>query len=129
MELLIPGLILVALMVYASTRIKRSAARAFEAEQIAGDGFTLVKPDGFLHRINDDSEYAFEAYSKEFGSGAADDVRAATAVALVRNTNVDDAATAERTRLSTVNQSEMFELAGAHCMLLTGDLVRDGHAF
>ena len=32
MELLIPGLILVALMVYASTKIKKAAAAAFEPE-------------------------------------------------------------------------------------------------
>jgi hypothetical protein len=34
MEILIPGLILVALMVYVSTRIKRAAARAFEPENV-----------------------------------------------------------------------------------------------
>jgi hypothetical protein len=68
MEILIVGVILVALMAYVSTRIKRSAAEAFERERIETDDFTLVKPDGFLHPLNSDSvDYAFEAYSKEFG--------------------------------------------------------------
>lgn len=66
MELLIPGLILVALMVYASTRIKRSAARAFEAETVETDEFIIQKAEGFLHNLNGDPKYLFEAYSKEF---------------------------------------------------------------
>src|SRR5262249_24498312 len=78
MELLIPGLILVALMVYASTRIKRRAAQAFEQETIGTDEFTLVKPEGFLHLISGDPAYAFQAYSKEFGAEDASDRRRAT---------------------------------------------------
>jgi hypothetical protein len=66
MEILIPGLILVALMVYASTRIKKRAAEAFEPETIETDRYTLQKPDGFLHVI-DSPEHDFEAYSKESG--------------------------------------------------------------
>ena len=82
MELLIPGLVLVALMVWASTRIKRSAARAFEAEHIDGEGFSIDKPEGFLQKLDDSSEFVFEAYSKEFGRGVAGDLRAATAVVM-----------------------------------------------
>ncbi len=89
MELAIPGLILVALMVWASTRIKRSAARAFEAEHIEGDGFSLDKPEGFLQKLNDRSEYVFEAYSKEYGRGTAENARAATAVVAVNDENLD----------------------------------------
>src|SRR5688572_5270267 len=66
MEILVPGLILVALMVYASTRIKKRAAEAFETERIETDDFTLQKPDGFLHVIGD-TDHAFSAYSKDFG--------------------------------------------------------------
>lgn len=84
MELLIPGLILVALMVYASTRIKRSAARAFEAETIETDGFIIQKPDGFLNVINGDPEFAFEAYSKDFGGKGSENIRLATANVVVK---------------------------------------------
>jgi hypothetical protein len=79
MELLIPGLILVALMVYASTRIKRSAAQAFEPETVETDAFSINKPEGFLNVINGDPQYAFEAYSKTFEEENGRDVRAATA--------------------------------------------------
>lgn len=75
MELLIPGLILVALMVYASTRIKRSAAAAFEPETIETDEFYIEKPDGMLHVLNGDPAKAFESYSKEYGKGAQDNIR------------------------------------------------------
>jgi hypothetical protein len=78
MELLIPGLILVALMVYASTRIKRSAAAAFEPETIETDDFIIQKPEGFLNVIGGDPQYAFEAYSKDFGVDA-DKTKLATA--------------------------------------------------
>lgn len=78
MEILILGLILVALMVYASTRIKRSAAQAFEQEPIETDEFTLIKPAGFLHLINGDPAYKFQAYSKEFGTENASNRRQAT---------------------------------------------------
>lgn len=67
MELLIPGLILVALMVYASTRIKKTAAAAFDAESVETDAFTIDKPEGFLNVINGRPELEFEAYSRDFG--------------------------------------------------------------
>ena len=69
MEILILGVLLVALMVYVSTRIKKSAAQAFEAETIDAGEFTIVKPEGFLNPIDDKSAFAFEAYSKDFGKG------------------------------------------------------------
>lgn len=91
MELLIPGLILVALMVYASTKIKKNAAAAFERESIETQEFSIVKPAGFLHLLNNDSEYAFEAYSKEFGQDHAEHVRQATAdVQILAGTGPDD---------------------------------------
>ncbi|HEY8563598.1 MAG TPA: hypothetical protein VIL74_24680 [Pyrinomonadaceae bacterium] len=67
MEILIIGGLVVALMVYASTRIKRSAAAAFEEETIETDEFALVKPEGFLSPVDNDDYLAFYAYSKEFG--------------------------------------------------------------
>ena len=79
MELLIPGLILVALMVYASTRIKKTAAAAFEAETIETDDFIIQKPDGFLNKINRDEQFEFEAYSKEYGGTGAENFRQGTA--------------------------------------------------
>ena len=79
MELLIPGLILVALMVYASTKIKKTAAMAFEAETVETDKFRVEKPEGFLNVLNLDSMLEFEAYSKEYGEGDAKGTRAARA--------------------------------------------------
>lgn len=79
MELLILGLILVAVMVYASTRIKKTAATAFEPETIETDDFVIQKPDGFLNKLNGDLQFAFEAYSKEFGGPGAENFRQGTA--------------------------------------------------
>lgn len=55
------------IMIVVSTRIKKSAARAFEREIIETADFKVVKPEGLMHPIRDASEYEFEAYSKDFG--------------------------------------------------------------
>lgn len=67
MELLIPGLLLVAFMIYASTKIKRIAAEAFDPEVIETDAFMIEKPEEFLNVINHDPKLELEAYSREFG--------------------------------------------------------------
>jgi hypothetical protein len=128
MELLIPGLILVALMVYASTRIKRAAARAYERETIANPDFVLVKPEGMLHRV--DSRYAFEAFSREFGNEPAEDVRAATAVVEIREAQTLEAVVrAEKALLATVEAERMFELDGSRAASIAGTAESDGHCF
>jgi hypothetical protein len=66
--IIIIGLIIVALMVYTSTRIKRTAAAAFEPETIETDEFIIQKPEGFLHNLNARPGNIFEAYSKEFST-------------------------------------------------------------
>ncbi len=92
MELLIPGLILVALMVYASTRIKKSAAAAFDAETIETEDFIINKPEGFLTVLNGDQRYAFESYSKEFGGEGAENFRKATAcLRIIEASSIDRA--------------------------------------
>lgn len=89
MELLIPGLLLVAFMVWASTRIKKNAAAAFDAESIETDEFSIQKPEGFLHNLNGDPKYIFEAYSKEL-SKVNDKFRIGTAtITRIENTTLD----------------------------------------
>jgi hypothetical protein len=77
MELLIPGLILVALMVWASTRIKKRAAEAFDAERIETDSYSIEKPEGFLHVVADE-EHEFSAYSRDFRKDENAAIRQAT---------------------------------------------------
>lgn len=54
-------------MVIVSTKIKRAAARAYDRETIDKEDFRLEKPNGFLYPLNSDSEFEFEAYSKNYG--------------------------------------------------------------
>lgn len=86
MEILIPGLALVALMVYVSTRIKRSAAKAFDEEIVETDEFTITKPEG-LFIPTDATDLAFAAYSKDFGTGEAGSVRQVTTELRVHDGN------------------------------------------
>ena len=89
MELLIPGLILVALMVWASTKIKKTAADAFEAESVETDAYSLQKPEGFLHVIGDES-HEFMAYSRDFGKGDRAGNRQATIeIDIIPNADLD----------------------------------------
>lgn len=75
MEIFFAGLILVALMVYASTKIKKTAAAAYEPEIIEAEDFRLVKPEGYINPIKENSRFAFEAYTKDFGFEEAKDFR------------------------------------------------------
>jgi len=129
MEIFIIGLIIVALMVWASTKIKRKAAQAFDAEEIHADGFTLTKPEGFLNRIYETGDKLFDAYSKDFGTGDNDNVRAATAVVYETDEPITEAASLEQSRLMKSDRSEMFELGGSHCIIVTGNSERDGRAY
>ncbi|NOT48864.1 MAG: hypothetical protein HOP17_14085 [Acidobacteria bacterium] len=79
MEILIPGLILVGFMIWASTRIKRNAAKAFEREEIETQGFSITKPEGFLAPVDPPDGLLFSAHSKDFGSEEAERIRCASA--------------------------------------------------
>lgn len=123
MELLIPGLLLVGFMVWASTRIKKNAAAAFDSETIETNEFSIQKPSGFLHNLNGDPKYIFEAYSKEY-SKANDKLRAGTATitridgetiaevtnGIIQDTDVTDDETQvideHRYRIITLNKNE-----------------------
>ncbi len=66
-------------MVFISTKIKKSAATAFEREVIEREDFSLIKTEGFISPINENSDFLFEAYTKEFGKNDADEFRQARA--------------------------------------------------
>lgn len=117
--ILIPGLILVALMVYASTRIKRTAATAFEPETIETSDFTLEKPEGFLNVVNGDPAFAFEAYSKEFGSGNADEFRQGRAVVTIHAGSSHDAVAGEaRSKVDSVVSEINEKLGDSQCRVI-----------
>jgi hypothetical protein len=67
MEILIIGGLFVLLMVYVSTRIKKSAAAAYEPETVEKEDFKIDKAEGFLYPLRDKPDFPFEAYSKLYG--------------------------------------------------------------
>ena len=102
MELLIPGLILVALMVYASTKIKKAAAAAFEPESIETDEFAITKPEGMINPIRDESPYLFEAYSKDYGDEEHRNERRLSAYVQVSNSTAREAADEIRRSMTSI---------------------------
>ncbi len=85
MEIWIIGGIIVALMIYASTKIKRLAASAFEREEIDAGDFAIIKPEGFICPV--ETPYPFEAHTKEFGEAEeSEEMRRAWATITVGDT-------------------------------------------
>lgn len=91
MEILIIGGALVALMVYVSTRVKNSAASAYEREKIETEDFSIIKPAEFISPFSENSEYAFNALSRDFGNDEAEEFRQAQAnLSVYPNTNFEE---------------------------------------
>ncbi len=79
MEILILGGILVALMVFVSTRIKKNSAKAFEREKIETEDYSIYKPEGFIMPVRFKSDFALEMYSKDKGEEKAGTINQAWA--------------------------------------------------
>jgi hypothetical protein len=105
MELLIPGLLLVALMVWASTKIKKRAAEAFEPETIETENYSLDKPEGFLH-VLESPDHDFEAYSREFDEADFRTRRAKIEIDLLHDTTLREACDSLRENATASNVTE-----------------------
>lgn len=120
MEILVPGLLLVAFMVWASTRIKKRASEAFDEETIETEMFSIKKPEGYLHVLNDSSGKAFRAYSRESATVGGKDMRQATIeIDVHRDYAIDDLVkTIEQKSDSIVEQNSYID-AGEKAVSLT----------
>lgn len=121
---------MVALMVWASTRIKKNAAAAFDAETVDNDLFVIRKPEGFLHVLNDSSGLAFRSYSKEFGKVGDRDVRRA-AIEIERNgaTTLDKLKEIIETRAESISSFETYLDGGEKAAWLMTTEIIDGGEF
>lgn len=127
MELLIPGLILVALMVYASTKIKKNAALAYEREKIDTPEFSIVKPEGFICPVDYSEELLFAAYSKEYGREQAEGVRQASAeIEAFERANFDEICERVRIESSHVISEDLGTLSGAKCRIIAAERIDNG---
>ncbi len=122
MEILIIGIIVVALMAYVSTRIKRSAAAAFEAETVETDDYSIQKPEGFLSVVGGDRHFAFEAYSKEFGTGPAEKLRQARATLVIDAERTDDTENVIAARIEVIGD-DTYKLTEARASLSGTEVV------
>jgi hypothetical protein len=111
MEILIIGLIIVALMAYTSTKIKKAAREAFEPETVSGEGYSIAKPEGYMLPGRDDKDaFEFEIVSKEFGSGECGKRRR---VSLTLNISNGDSLTGlqkeMRSQLTDITEDELLK--------------------
>jgi hypothetical protein len=124
-------------MAWASTKIKKRAADAFEAEAIETSQYRVTKPEGLLHVIGDD-ENEFRAYSKEFGDEDSAKLRKATLdidsfpagdFAAIRNEVVNSATTVEmRVDSPTICDFQTEELVNEIPVTGFYKIVSDGNA-
>lgn len=128
--IVIPGLILVALMVYTSTRIKRTAAEAFESETVETDAFLIQKPEGFLHVVNGDPQFAFDSYSNEFGSSGSENIRLGTAkLKVFDGKTVDEALADARVNGDAIGNDLREVVGGVHYRVVEAERTEKETAF
>ena len=130
MEILIPGLILVALMAWLSTRIKRNASAAFDAERVETEDLIVEKPEGFLHVLNDDTGLLFRAYSRDFCSVGNKDVRQATIeVERHRGSTLDEAMATAEGSAETFTSETPYTEGSERAIDARSTRIRDGGEF
>lgn len=128
-DILIFGLILVALMVYASTKIKKVAAKAYAPETVETDDFRITKPEGFLSVISPADGRAFHAYSREFGEAEAAGIRRTEAtIRIIENAAASDVAADLKASAPTVIRESSDE-DGRSITLEIGDEINDVPVF
>lgn len=120
LSILIPGLLLVAFMAWASTRIKRRASEAFEEETIENDLFTIKKPEGYLHVLNDDSGKAFRGYSRETATVNGKDIKQATIeIEVYRDYSLEDLVKTIKQKSESISEKNAYLDGGEKAMSLT----------
>ncbi len=103
------------IMVIVSTKIKKSAATAFEPELIEREEFRIRKPAGFLHPLRDPPDFPFEAYSKDYGEKETRNIwRARTRLRIFENVELKDfVKKIKRSDESVESTKELTDLPGA----------------
>ncbi|NJM53437.1 MAG: hypothetical protein HC846_08620 [Blastocatellia bacterium] len=99
MEIFIIGAIVVAIMAYVSTKVKRIAGEAYEQENVEAEHFRIIKPESFIIPVKENSEFAFETYSKDYGEDLAEKFHQSWAVVKEKNGIEDDTEVLETERV------------------------------
>lgn len=128
MELLIPGLILVALMVWASTKIKKSAAAAYAEETVATDRFTIIKPEDFIIPANEGSPFLFEARTKEHETIGRESVPAASVTVRESSDDFDKVCSEIKGRADSVLDEDVHR-EGTRVCVITAEESENGTAY
>ena len=110
MEILIIGGILVLIMVIVSTKIKKSAAAAYQPEFVEKEDFSIEKPEGFLYPLHDPPDYHFEAYSKVYGERSTRNIwRARTRLRIHRDTDLKKFVDEIKKGIESIDSRKQFD--------------------
>ena len=120
------------IMVIISTQIKKSAARAFEQEIIETDDFSIIKPLSLMNPLRDVSEYAFEAYSKEYGEKKERNIwKAQVYLTVSKGLNFTQVSENAKSETDKILSEEVVKdaPAGQKIRLLEGEKMEDNASF
>lgn len=128
MEILIIGVIVVALMVYASTKIKKAAREAYEAETVATEEYSLKKCEGYLiPALDERSGSKLEILSKAYGTDKCGKMRQ-VALSLTIEKGVELAGVRKKLRaeLDNIAADELIKDTQKITLTMTGKSEQDG---
>lgn len=127
MEILIIGLIIVALMAYTSTKIKKAAREAFEPETVSGNGYSITKSEGYMVPARDDNTpIEFEIVSKEFGGGECSKRRRVSLTLSISSGGLAGVRKELRRQLTEITEDELSKDSQKTTLAITGDRELDG---
>src|SRR5690606_23082952 len=115
------GLIIVALMAYTSTKIKKAAREAFETETVSGDGYSITKSEGYMVPAREDnSPIEFEIVSKEFGGGECSKRRRVSLTLSISSGVLAGVRKEFRRQLTEITEDELVKDSQKTTLALTG---------
>ncbi len=128
MEILIIGFVIVALMVYTSTKIKKAAREAYEAETVETKEYSIDKPAGYIiPAMNDRSESKLEILSKEYGSDNCGKLRqVALTLAIDKGAEISSVRKALRSELSNIQTDELIKDTQKITLTIVGEMEQEG---
>ena len=110
-------------MVYASTKIKKNAAKAYDEEMIEDERFRLIKPEGFINPVEPVGDAIFSAYTRDYGTEGSADMRLADANIYFFPGETIAKRQAEIAKTIEIVNARSFQIASFPAMMLEGSHV------
>jgi len=127
MEILIIGFIIVALMAYASTKIKKAAREAYEAETVVTEEYSIKKAAGYIIPVAERNVSDLEILSKDYGKDECGKFRQAMLkLSIDKGVELASVRKKLRTELASVDIDELIKDTQKITLTMTGESEQEG---